>query len=71
MDAGKKYLKQIGNNIRKLRDAKDMSQQDLADYCDVAKSTIQRIEGGQMNPTILMLHSIAKSLNTSIESLIK
>lgn len=67
----KEYLKLIGNNVRKLRNERGMSQQDLADYCNIAKSTIQRIENGTMNPTILMLQSISKVLGIDVESLIK
>lgn len=67
----KEFLKVIGNNVRKLRNDRGMSQQDLADYCNIAKSTIQRIENGTMNPTILMLQSISKVLGVEVESLIK
>lgn len=67
----KDYLKLIGNNVRKLRNERAMSQQDLADYCNIAKSTIQRIENGTMNPTILMLRSISKVLGVDVENLIK
>lgn len=71
MDESKEFLKLIGNNVRKLRNDRGMSQQDLADYCNIAKSTIQRIENGSMNPTILMLQSISKILGVEVESLIR
>jgi len=68
---GKKYLQLIGNNIRKKRDEKGISQQELADYSNVAKSTIQRIEGGEMNPSILILKSISMALEIELGELIK
>ena len=68
---GKKYLQLIGNNIRKRRDEKEMSQQELADLSDIAKSTIQRIEGGEMNPSILILKSISNALEIDLAELIK
>ncbi|MGP8216227.1 MAG: helix-turn-helix domain-containing protein [Bacteroidia bacterium] len=67
---GKKYLQLIGNNIRKRRDEKGISQQELADYSDVAKSTIQRIELGAMNPSILVLKSISIALEVELSELI-
>ncbi|HXU26801.1 MAG TPA: helix-turn-helix transcriptional regulator [Bacteroidia bacterium] len=67
----KKHLQQIGNNIRKKRDAKDISQQELADNSDVAKSTIQRIEKGEMNPSVLTLIKISTALETELSELLK
>lgn len=66
----KKLLFQIGDNIRKFRNTKGKSQQFLADECNIAKSTIQRIESGKLNPTILMLEKIAKSLEIELNELI-
>lgn len=68
---GKKYLLLIGNNIRKKRNEKEMSQQELADLSDVAKSTVQRIEKGELNPSILTLKSISNALETGIEELFR
>lgn len=71
MEEGNTYLQIIGNNVRKLRNDVGMSQQELADNSNIAKSTVQRIENGTLNPTILMLDTISKSLGTSIENLIR
>jgi transcriptional regulator with XRE-family HTH domain len=68
---GKKYLQLIGNNIRTKRIEKGMSQQELADHADIAKSSVQRIENGEMNPTILMLQKISSMLETDLTELIK
>jgi len=67
---GKRYLQLIGNNIRKRRNTKGISQQELADYSDVAKSTIQRIEKGDMNPSILTLKCISVALEINLSELI-
>lgn len=42
-----------------------MSQQDLADKINVAKSTIGRIEAGKMSPTTKTLQKIADTLHVS------
>lgn len=67
---GKRYLQLIGNTIRKKRNAKGISQQELADYSDIAKSTVQRIEKGEMNPSILTLKSISVALEIELSELI-
>lgn len=67
---GKKYLQLIGDNIRKQRDEKGISQQELADNANVAKSTIQRIEKGEMNPSILTLKSISVALQIELIELL-
>jgi putative transcriptional regulator len=72
MDADEKsFLGLLGNNIRKYRALKSYSQSNLSDDCNIAKSTIQRIESGKLNPTILMLKKIASNLEVEIEDLIK
>lgn len=71
MAQSNEYLKQIGESIRKLRDRKKMSQQELADYAGISKRMLQYIEAGTSNPTILMLDAISQSLGTTVEHLIK
>ena len=67
----KKYLQQVGNNLRKKRDEKGVSQQELADNSDIAKSTIQRIETGEMNPSIITLIKISLALKIELPELLK
>ncbi|TNF48867.1 MAG: XRE family transcriptional regulator [Bacteroidetes bacterium] len=64
------FLKSIGDNIRKLRNERNISQQELADLANIAKSTVQRIEAGKLNPTILVLNRISKVLEVGIMELI-
>lgn len=67
----KEYLQIIGDNLRKIRTEKAISQQELADNSNIAKSTVQRIENGTLNPTILMLKNISEALEVLIEDLIR
>lgn len=71
MQSDKEFLMNLGDKIKKLREEKNLSQQDLADMADVAKSTIQRIEKGKYNPSIILLRKIAESLEFKIVSLDK
>ncbi len=58
MEGDKEFLRELGLNIKELREAKGLSQQELADQAEVAKSTIQRLEKGKYNPSILILIKI-------------
>ncbi len=71
MESHNNLLEKIGDNIRSFRNIKNKSQQILADECNIAKSTIQRIESGKLNPTILMLQKIAITLEIGLDELIK
>lgn len=66
-----KNLKQLGQNIKRIREGKDISQADLARMCEFERSNMARIETGNTNPTVLTLLKIANSLEVSIEELVK
>ena len=64
--------KKVGNNIRRIREAKGMTQEMLAaklqlNGCDITRSAIAKIEVGQRHlyPDEIIL--IRKILNTSYE----
>ena len=46
-----------------MREEKNISQQVLADICNVPKSTIGRLERGEVNPTVKTLLKISNALN--------
>jgi transcriptional regulator with XRE-family HTH domain len=48
----------IGNRIRALREAKSLSQEKLADQCDLHRTYVGGIERGERNITILSLQKI-------------
>lgn len=60
----------LGKNIENLRRAKEISQQDLANFSKVPRSTIANIESGSSNPSLGNLIPIAKALQISIDELI-
>ena len=45
-------LKQIGERLRGLRDALDLSTQDLADTCGISVEKYERVEKGEVDITI-------------------
>ena len=65
-------MSNIATNLKKLREAKKLSQEKLARLADVANNTIVKIEAGKnKNPTLETLTKIAKVLNISVDDLIK
>ena len=62
----------LSNNIKRLREAKGLSQEKLARLADVANNTIIKIEAGKnQNPTLDTLKKMAKALDVSVDDLIK
>ena len=63
--------KKLGENVRRIRLTKDMTQGDLCRKLEVDRAYISNIESGKKNPTLSTIERIAKALNVSIEELIK
>jgi len=59
-------LIRIGMNIRKIREEKNISQQDLAAVCNFEKSNMSRIEAGRSNLTIGTLLKICEALQVKL-----
>lgn len=70
MTSNAEFLQILGENLRRKREELSMSQQVLADISNVAKSTIQRIEKGTLNPSITNLKAICEALNITVQTLI-
>ena len=60
----------IGERIKKLRQEKGMSQQTLADECDIESPNLSRIENGNTNPTIKSLWKISNALGVKLKDLV-
>jgi transcriptional regulator with XRE-family HTH domain len=55
----------VGRNIRSLRDAKNLSQEELAFECGLHRTYVSGVERGVRNPTILIVQKIANSLDVT------
>lgn len=62
-------IQAFGKHLRKMREEHDLSQQELADYADVSKLTIQRIELAKSSATLDILLSLANALKLSVRDL--
>lgn len=62
----------IAKNIRKLRQAKGISQDRLSKLADLSLNSVVNIEAGNNpNPTIETLEKIAKALGVEVSDLFK
>lgn len=61
----------VGNSIRILRKAQNMSLEDLAYLCGLDVSHLGKIERGQHNPTLETLRKIAASFKMNLSELIR
>ncbi|MBU3092148.1 helix-turn-helix transcriptional regulator [Clostridium sp. CF011] len=55
------------NTVKKLREENQLTQQELANIMVVSRQTINSLENGKYNPSILLAHKIAKFFGTVIE----
>lgn len=60
----------IGENIKKFRYAKKMTQKELAEILNVTTRTIQNYESGNREPSISTIKSLAEALDVEIISLL-
>lgn len=61
----------LGQNLRKFRLKKNLSQDNLAKILDVDRAYISNIENGRMNPTLSTLEKISGALGISSSELLK
>jgi transcriptional regulator with XRE-family HTH domain len=57
-----KVVKAFGKNLKRIRQAKQISQEELAYRCDIELSQIGRIERGVINTSISNVFLISEAL---------
>jgi len=62
--------KEVGLNIRKIREDKGLSQEKLAALADLHRTYIGQIERGEKNIGLKNLEKIAKALNVNVKDLL-
>jgi len=60
----------FGKVLREMRDDNQISQEKLAEYCDLDRTYISLLERGLRQPTITTIFKLAKALNISPSELI-
>jgi XRE family transcriptional regulator, regulator of sulfur utilization len=70
MDENGQLAERLAKNIKQLREARGLTQQQIARLADVPRATWAHMESGAANPTLGILHRAAMALQVSIEELI-
>jgi transcriptional regulator with XRE-family HTH domain len=60
----------FGDSLRKLRNERQLSQEEFALLCGLDRTYISGLERGTRNPTLKVLDLIATSLDISISELL-
>jgi len=61
----------FGKVLRELREANHISQEKLAEYCELDRTYISLLERGLRQPTITTIFKLAKALKISPSKLIE
>ena len=59
----------LGDNIKRLREERHLTQQQLADLVHVSSRTIISIEKGQYSPSLMLSYRMAKVFGVTVEEL--
>jgi transcriptional regulator with XRE-family HTH domain len=60
----------VGQNVRRLRLAADLSQEAVAERMGVDRAYVSALELGKRNPTIITLWQIAEALEVGLVDLV-
>ena len=63
--------KNLGENIKKIRTKKEMSQSDICRALDMDRGYMSAIENSKKNLTIQQLERLAQALGVSTDQLLK
>jgi putative transcriptional regulator len=64
------FLKNLGKRISLLREKNGLNQSELALECEKDRQSINRLEKGNINPSIFYLYQISKALKVSLPELL-
>lgn len=62
--------KKFANKLKKIREERNLSQEDLALLCEIDRTYIGRIERLERKPTIVILEKIANGLGIKLSELV-
>lgn len=65
------YRKVVGKNVRELREALNLSQEELGFRANLDRTYVSGVERGIRNPTVMVLARFAIALNVSPATLLE
>ncbi len=60
----------VARNVRQLREARGLTQAQIAKLAEVPRATWTNLESGAANPTLSVLHRVAGALQVTLEELL-
>lgn len=66
-----RFLRRLGDRIRERREARGLTQLQLAEQCDLHRTFIGSVERGERNVAILNIRKIAQVLRTTVAELLE
>lgn len=63
------FYQRVGLRILTIRKIKGMSQETLSDWAHIDRTYLARIEQGKVNPSLRVLHKIARALRVTLSFL--
>ena len=60
----------LGRNIRQLRQARGLTQQQMSKLSGLPRATWANLESGDANPTLTVLHAVAVAFQVSLEEIV-
>jgi transcriptional regulator with XRE-family HTH domain len=63
--------KLVGRNVKRARERKELTQEQLAEVSGFSQQYISSLEQGRRNPTIITIYEIAQALGVSHEELVR
>ena len=61
----------VGQNVRRLRLAKNLTQEQFAELSGLSQQYVSDLERGRRNPTVVTLFELATALGTKPEVLLR
>ena len=65
-----KHRIELGQAIRRRREALEMTQEQFAEVVDCHRNFVGRVERGEQNPTVDTLVRIAKALDCTVREIV-
>ena len=71
MNDDAKPLSVFGRNLARLRSARALTQEQLAEQAEVHPRYVQKLEGGTAHPSLMVLRKIRRSLSCDWNDLLR
>ena len=71
LEKSQEFSRAVVKELKRIRLKKSLSQLAVSQKAGLSRAAIQHIEKGIRNPTLMVVHAIAKALDTSLTKIIR